>query len=172
MLIPTKACDELAVLCSEGGEEDIEFARSERHLFFNIEGRLLISRMIDGKFPSYRQMIPKGHPYEAHVDREHLAGALKRVALIDSIVVVRLGRDDGDDIQLWSASSEVGDGSEGIPLVGYEGPPLELRFNAQYLLDFMTTALGDKVQISIKDAKSPLLLTDEHYLNVIMGMRA
>ena len=171
-LIPLKAVEELITLCSEEGNEPIEFAHTERHLFFNVDGRLLISRMIDGKFPSYERMVPKDYPHKAYVDRAHLASALKRVALIDGSVILRLGRDEQDVIQLWSASAEVGDGGEGVPVKGYDGEPMELRFNAQYLLDFMSTALGETITMSVKGVSSPILLQDDQYLNVIMGMRA
>ena len=168
VLVPSKALDELVALCGEDAKEDIVFAQTERHLFFNVDGRLLISRRIDGQFPTYEQMIPKTYQYTPQLDRELLTGAVRRVALIDNIIVIRLQE---DRLELWAASQEVGDGDESVEMTGYKGPRMELKFNAQFLLDFLTTALGDKITLAVQDEAKPLLLTDGGYLNVIMGMR-
>jgi ferredoxin len=66
------------------GEGDIQFESGENHLFFEVGGRMLISRMIDGQFPAYERVIPKGNDKTIEFDRERLTSAVKRVALLSN----------------------------------------------------------------------------------------
>src|SRR5207249_6000606 len=82
-ILPNKTLGELARLLTEG-EEDIKYERGENHLFFDVGGRLLISRMIDGQFPAYERVIPKGNDKHIEFERDRLTSAVKRVALLSN----------------------------------------------------------------------------------------
>ena len=82
-ILPKKTLGELGRLLAEG-EGDISYERGENHLFFDVGGRMLISRMIDGQFPAYERVIPKGNDKHIEFERDRLTNAVKRVALLSN----------------------------------------------------------------------------------------
>src|SRR5207247_592690 len=82
-ILPKKTLGELTRLLSEG-DGDVGYERGENHLFFDVGGRLLISRMIDGQFPAYERVIPKGNDKRIDFERDRLTSAVKRVALLSN----------------------------------------------------------------------------------------
>src|SRR5436190_3238432 len=82
-ILPKKTMGELGRLLAEG-EGDIQFERGENHLFFKVNDRTLISRMIDGQFPAYERVIPKGNDKHIEFERDRLTNAVKRVALMSN----------------------------------------------------------------------------------------
>src|SRR5436189_1629140 len=82
-ILPKKTLGELARLLGEG-DGDVSYERGENHLFFKVGDRLLISRMIDGQFPAYERVIPKGNDKHIEFERDRLTNAVKRVALLSN----------------------------------------------------------------------------------------
>lgn len=169
VLIPSKAIDELSALLSEDGDKDVEFCHSDQHLFFRIDDRLMISRQVEGTFPAYERIIPATDANQilVKINRQHLVTVLKRHILISDVVLLALTE---NALDVSSVSAEVGEGSERIS-VAYTGAAVDIRFRAQYVLDFLTSALGESITLSLKDSYSPALFSDADYINVIMGMR-
>jgi DNA polymerase-3 subunit beta len=166
---------ELGKLLAEG-EGDIQFESGENHLFFEVAGRVLISRMIDGQFPAYERVIPKGNDKTIEFDRERLTSAVKRVALLSNerSRAVKFEVDKGK-VDVTSSSSEFGEAHEQLP-VEYSGPLLTISFNAQYVLDFLNVVETDVVSLSLKDDVSqavmkPVGAQGYDYTYVIMPMR-
>jgi DNA polymerase-3 subunit beta len=158
------------------GEGDIQFESGENHLFFEVGGRILISRMIDGQFPAYERVIPKGNDKTIEFDRERLTNAVKRVALLSNerSRAVKFEIDKGK-VEVTSSSSEFGEAHEQLP-VEYAGPAMSISFNAQYVLDFLNVVETDIVSLSLKDEVSqavmkPVGAEGYDYTYVIMPMR-
>ena len=166
-LLPAKALDHLTILLSDSGEGDLTFSRTDRHLFFELDGRVLVSRRIEGKFPSYERIIPTSNDHVVLLDRSAFATMVKRQLLIADIVTLTI---DAGAVDITTSSAEVGDAIERLP-VTYEGPKLEIKLNGGYVVEFLEAATGQQVQMALKDAKSPALFTDDQYINVMMGMR-
>jgi DNA polymerase III subunit beta len=175
VILPKKTLMELGKLLLEG-EGDIQFESGENHLFFEVGGRVLISRVIDGQFPAYERVIPKGNDKHIEFDRERLTNAVKRVALLSNersrAVKVEI---DAGKVDVTSSSSEFGEAREQL-LVDYAGPPLAISFNAQYVLDFLNVVETDVVSLSLKDEVSqavmkPIGAEGYDYTYVIMPMR-
>src|SRR5438045_7587112 len=82
-ILPKKTLGELGRLLTEG-DGDISYERGENHLFFQVGDRMLISRMIDGQFPAYERVIPKGNDKHIEFERDRLTNAVKRVALLSN----------------------------------------------------------------------------------------
>src|SRR5207247_3155698 len=82
-ILPKKTLGELGRLLVEG-DQDVRFERGENHLFFDVGGRILISRMIDGQFPAYERVIPKANDKHIEFERDRLANAVRRVALLSN----------------------------------------------------------------------------------------
>jgi len=167
ILIPRKTMDILPVL----GTGPISVLVGANHLFFSIDGMMLTSRMIEGKFPSYERIIPRDNNKTLTVDRKRLSAALKRIGVAaENNCAVYLSI-SSESLSLSSKSVEVGEADEQMP-AHYEGDPLIMCVNWRYLHDFLDVAEGDTVTIGMKSDKSPLLVADGvSFINVIMTMR-
>jgi DNA polymerase III subunit beta len=176
VILPRKTLMELGRLLGEGGEGDIQFERGENHLFFEVSGRLLISRMIDGQFPAFERVIPKGNDKRIDFDRDRLTSAVKRVALLSNerSRAVKFQIDKGK-VEIASSSPEFGEAKE-VLMVEYSGTPVTICFNAQYVLDFLSVVETDSVGLEFKDEMSqavmkPIGADGYDYTYVIMPMR-
>jgi DNA polymerase-3 subunit beta len=175
VILPKKTLLELGKLLSEA-DGDIRYERGENHLFFAVGDRVLISRMIDGQFPAYERVIPKGNDKDIEFERERLTNAVKRVALLSNerSRAVKFEIDKGK-VDVTSSSSEFGEAREQLT-VEYQGAALAISFNAQYVLDFLNVADTDVVSLSLKDEVSqavmkPVGAQGYDYTYVIMPMR-
>src|SRR5690606_22635307 len=83
-ILPRKALAELGRLLGDAGDVDVQYERGENHLFFEIGPRLLMSRMIDGQFPAYEKVVPKGNDKRVEFERDRLSNAVRRVALLSN----------------------------------------------------------------------------------------
>ena len=174
-ILPKKTLGELARLLGEG-EGDISYERGENHLFFEVAGRLLISRMIDGQFPAYERVIPKGNDKHIEFERDRLTNAVKRVALLSNerSRAVKFQIEKGK-VDVTSSSPEIGEAKETLP-VDYAGTSMQICFNAQYVLDFLAAVATDVVSLELKDEVSqavmkPVGAEGYDYTYVIMPMR-
>jgi DNA polymerase-3 subunit beta len=175
VILPRKTLLELGRLLSEG-EGDIQYERGENHLFFEVGGRLLISRMIDGQFPAFERVIPKGNDKRVEFDRDRLTSAVKRVALLSNerSRAVKFSMDKGK-VEIASSSPEFGEAKE-VLMVEYSAAPVTICFNAQYVLDFLSVVETDSVGLEFKDEMSqavmkPIGADGYDYTYVIMPMR-
>jgi DNA polymerase-3 subunit beta len=174
-ILPKKTLGELARLLAEGDGE-IKYERGENHLFFNVGDRVLISRMIDGQFPAYERVIPKGNDKHIEFERDRLTNAVKRVALLSNerSRAVKFQIDKGK-VDVTSSSPDIGEAHETLP-VEYAGAPMQICFNAQYVLDFLAAVSTDLVALELKDEVSqavmkPIGAEGYDYTYVIMPMR-
>jgi DNA polymerase-3 subunit beta len=175
IILPKKTLLELARLLVEG-DDDVKVERGENHLFFDIGGRVLISRMIEGQFPAYERVIPKGNDRRVEMERERITSAIRRVALLSNerSRAVKLRLEDGK-AEVTSSSPEFGEARELLP-VEYQGPALQICFNAQYVLDFLGVVETDSIALELKDEVSQAVLrpqgvSDYEYTYVVMPMR-
>ena len=175
VILPKKTLLELGKLLAEG-DGDIMFESGENHLFFEVGGRMLISRMIDGQFPAYERVIPKGNDKDIEFERERLTNAVKRVALLSNerSRAVKFEIEKGK-VEVTSSSSEFGEAREQLP-VDYAGTAMTISFNAQYVLDFLNVVETDIVTLSLKDEVSQAVMKPVgaqvyDYTYVIMPMR-
>jgi DNA polymerase-3 subunit beta len=174
-ILPKKTLGELDRLLRETSTE-VRFARTENHLFFEAGQRLLVSRKIDGQFPAFDRVIPRNNDKKIDFERERFARAVRRVALLSSerSRAVRFQIDKGQ-VEVTSSSPEVGEARE-VLLVDYEGPSLQVCFNAQYVSDFLSAVETEQVTLEFKDEVSqavmkPVAPQGYDYLYVIMPMR-
>ena len=175
VILPKKTLLELGKLLVEG-DGDVLFESGENHIFFDVGGRMLISRMIDGQFPAYERMIPKGNDKNIEFERERLTNAVKRVALLSNerSRAVKMEISKGK-VEVTSSSSEFGEAREELQ-VDYTGGSMKISFNAQYVLDFLNVVETDVVMLSLKDEVSqavmkPVGAQGYDYTYVIMPMR-
>ena len=175
-ILPRKALAELGRLLAENSDVDVQYERGENHLFFEIGPRLLMSRMIDGQFPAYEKVVPKGNDKHIEFERDRLTSAVRRVALLSNerSRAVKFLVEKGK-VEVTSSSPEFGEAREPIA-VDYDGPEITICFNAQYVLDFLGAVESDIVALDLKDDVSqavmkPVGVEGYDYTYVIMPMR-
>jgi DNA polymerase-3 subunit beta len=174
-ILPKKTLLELGRLLGDG-DGDITFAKGENHIFFEVDGRLLVSRMIDGQFPAYERVIPKNNDKRIEFERDRISSAIRRVALLSNerSRAVKFSLESGK-VEVASHSPELGEAREQLA-VEYGGPALQISFNAQYVIDFLNAVQTDVIAIEFRDEVSqtvmrPVGTTDYDYTYVVMPMR-
>ena len=174
VLVPRKAIHELSRLLE--GEEQAVFQQVDSHLVFTVGTRTLSSKTIEGQFPAYEKVVALAGDKSVSLEREALATAIRRVSLLSSerSRAVKLALASGR-LDLAASSPDLGEAKESLP-VEYAGGEVEIGFNAQYLLDFLSAAGTDTVTLELKDAESqglfkPAADAEIDYRYVVMPMR-
>jgi DNA polymerase III subunit beta len=174
-LVPKKAMDELKSLL-DSDVETVEFAKDESTLFFRVGPRLLTSRQLTGQFPNYEAVLPKDNSKSITMHGEELGAAIARVAQFadERSRAVRLRLEKGE-LKLSASSTETGESEDSIE-VEYNGDPMAIGFNAQYLTDFIKATGSGDVKLELKDPQSagqlrPAEGEDYKYRYIVMPMR-
>jgi len=131
----------------------------EHDVTFTVGDVQVSTRLLDGTYPDYRQLIPAEYPNRLHVGKDSLLDALRRVRLVvrDNMTPVRLSMRQGG-VDLTVVSQEVGDASETVD-ADFEGTDLTIAFNPTYLIDGVDAVMGDEVLLETIDASKPATVT-------------
>ena len=177
VLIPKKAMDEVEKLSSlAGAEAQMDFAKDESHLFFQVDHRLLISRILTGQFPNYEAVLPRDNNKSVVLERAELSDAVRRVSQLadqrSHAVKMAVSK---EGIEISASSPEYGEAKEIIEK-DYKGDPISIGFNSSYVLDFLAAAAEGPISIELKDEQSagqmrPLADESYRYRYIIMPMR-
>ena len=173
IIVPRKGMAEIRKLCEET-EGSIEIGLGDGFLILRRPDLLLTSRLIDGEFPNFRQILPTGHKVRLVIDRERLIHAVRRMSLVahERSRGFRAQLVDGQ-IELSASSPELGEAREALP-VDYSGTPFESAFNARYVLDALAAMTSKEVVIELSEQLSPAQLRpadDPDQVSVIMPMK-
>jgi DNA polymerase-3 subunit beta len=177
-IVPRKAVQEmarvLATVPAAGAGEGVALAVRENQFFLRTPGFVLASKLVEGQFPNYEQVLPKALPRRLVVAREPLAAGLRRVSVVadDRTRPVRLTAAPGK-LRLTASSQELGEAEEVLP-ADFAGEELTIGFNARYLLDALLPMEDERVEVDLKDGLSPGVFRgagDDAHLCVIMPMR-
>jgi DNA polymerase-3 subunit beta len=177
VLIPKKAMTEVQRLAAEAGDDgEVSFAQDESHLFFQFGRRLLTSRKLTGQFPNYEAVLPRDPNKAVVLERAELQDALRRVSQLadqrSHAVKFVLAK---EGLEISASSPEYGEAKEAIEKE-FNGDPITIGFNAQYLLDFLAAASDGPVSFELKDEQSagqlrPVTDPSCRYRYVVMPMR-
>src|SRR5437667_308077 len=128
----------------------IEVAKSDNHIVFRAGGTLVFSRLIEGPYPNYEQVIPRENDKAATVDKAAMAAALRRMSVVasDQTHRIRLAF-AGGAVKFSVQTPDLGEAQDELP-VTYEGEPLEIGFNAMYLLEILKYMPTDEVRLTFK----------------------
>ena len=148
LIVPPKALEQVRRLF--GPSDEIEIARSDNHLGFRCGSTLVFTRLIEGPYPNYEQVIPKENDKEATADKHALTSALRRVGVVasDQTHRVRLGFGPGT-LAFAVSTPDLGEAQDEIA-ISYGGEELEIGFNANYLLDILKNMPTDEVRLTFK----------------------
>lgn len=173
IIVPRKTVGEVRKLI-EDLDGSVKIALSETKIRFDFDNVVLTSKLIDGTFPDYVRVIPTGNDKMLDVDARAFAEAIDRVSTISSEKsrAVKLIMDT-DRLILSVNSPESGSATEELA-VSYQSEPMEIGFNARYVLDIMDQIGGDNVRLALSDSSAPTLVQDgedDSALYVLMPMR-
>ena len=159
VIVPRKTIDQVRRLLDDGSGP-VEVMVSPQKIRFEFGQASLTSKVIDGAFPDYMRVIPKGNDKQADIDNAVFASAVDRVATIsaEKSRSVKLAF-DLDRVTLTVRNMEAGQGVEEVE-IGYSEEPFEIGFNARYLLDVAGQITGETAHFKFADPASPTLVLD------------
>jgi DNA polymerase-3 subunit beta len=176
MIIPKKAMLELRRLLEEdpSGSGELRLGFSKNHALFKRDGLVMVSKLIDGNYPNYLQVVPAKSTKKVIVSKDLFSHAVKRVSILSkektNAVKMQLEK---DVLTLSTNNPEVGEASEELA-VDYKGEAITIGFNSRYLMDVLSAMDRATIGLELNDSLSPCLITeegDEHYKCVVMPMR-
>jgi DNA polymerase-3 subunit beta len=176
VIVPRKALEEMrkSLEDNDGEDDEVTVSLLDQHLLIRRGDLWLSTRLIDGQFPAYERVIPRGHPKHITLRRDAFLGSLRRVSLFapEKSRAVRLRLASGT-LTVLSESPELGEARDEIE-AEYQDESVTVGFNARYLMDVLNVVDDDQVILEVKDAVSSSLMrpvADPDSLYVIMPLR-
>jgi DNA polymerase-3 subunit beta len=174
VIVPPKALAQVGRIFAP--DDELAVSSDEKQLGLRGERGVVFSRLIEGPYPNYDQVIPRDNDKKLRADKERLASALRRMAVIasDQTHRVRMSMEE-DTLKFHVSTPDVGEGSEQMS-AAYEGDPLEIGFNANYLLEVLRFIDADEVEMTFKAPERAALIQPadgdaEGYLCLVMPLR-
>ena len=171
-IVPRKAV--LEIMRVLGAGEDVQIAITQNQFVLQMPNFVMTARLIEGQFPNYEAVIPKGHPRKMVIARGTVTAALRRVSVMaeERNKPVRFTLNPAS-LRLSASSQELGEAEEVLD-VDYAGEELVIGFNSRYVLDAIAAIETEQVVFELKDSQSAGVIKsieDEGYCCVIMPMR-
>lgn len=175
LIIPKKAMLELRrILEEDTPKAELRLGFSKNHALFKRDGLVMVSKLIDGNYPNYQQVVPAKSTKKVTVSKDVFTHAVKRVSILskEKTNAVKLQLEK-DRLILSTNNPEVGEATEELA-VDYKGEGVAIGFNSRYLMDVLSAMDRPMIALELNDSLSPCLITeegDEHYKCVVMPMR-
>jgi DNA polymerase-3 subunit beta len=170
IIVPTKCVTELSRLLADSG--DIRMQVTQNQVSFETPSTRLISKVVEGNYPNYRQVIPSETRERVTLERQMFLAAVHRVSLLasektNSVKLIFTK----DNLEITANTPDIGEARESIPVV-YKGPNLSIAFNPEYLMAPLRALTEDEVFLDLIDEMSPgVLKIQKPFLYVLMPMR-
>ncbi|HET6570685.1 MAG TPA: DNA polymerase III subunit beta [Solirubrobacterales bacterium] len=171
--IPAKALRELGRLVGAGEVEQVAVSLLSNQALFRAGAVLLNTRLIDGQFPNFRQLLPESYEHDVRLPRAEFLDVARRVSqLAQRNAPLRLAFSQGE-LKVSASTPDVGDAEETMP-AAFEGEPLEIGFNPEFLRDGIESVGGDEVMLRLISPLRPGLLQpvdNEDFRYLVMPIR-
>ncbi len=170
LILPTKAVAELVHIL--GNDGDLRIFAQKNQVIFEFGNTMMSSKLVDGVYPNYRQVIPAGCDERVAIEREALLTALRRVSIIatDKSNATKLTF-SANQLEILSSSPDIGEARELLP-IKYAGKEISVIFNPEYVMDPLKNLDCDEVFFEMNDGNSPAILKcDIPFLYVLMPLR-
>ncbi len=155
--IPARALQELARIAQQDDSESLAVSVGQNQVIFELGDVLLSSRLIDGQFPNYRQLLPESVEHELRLSSTELASVVRRISLLaQKNTPLRLGFREGE-LTISAQTPDVGEASETIP-VPFRGEPFEIGFNPEFLRDGLESVESDELVLKLISPLRPGLI--------------
>lgn len=171
VIVPTKCLTEVSRVLDNSGEEPVQVLLSGNHILFKTGATRFISRLIDGQFPNYQQVIPSGFSTEIEIERSAFLSAAERASLLakEGTSVVKFSIEE-DKLALSANVPDVGETYDEVPVTS-SGGSLEIAFNARYVIEVLRIMEAETVKLKLTGKHSPAVITpaeSDDYIYVIM----
>lgn len=173
-IIPAKTLMELERILSSEKEEEVEIVFSKNQILFIFNNIRLISRLIEGQFPNYEQILPKGFQNEITVDRQFLIKTVKRVGIFarENNNNIKLSL-SGNQLTVTTDATEIGTEESVLDVEGGKGEQV-VALNGQFFLDILMVLSGEKVMVKMGEKLSPIAVVSPkspEFLHIIMPLK-
>lgn len=156
VIVPGKALQQLQRLMPDEG--DVRVSVNESYIGFDLGDTFVHSRLLEGPFPNYRPVIPTSNQHKVQVEREGLAQATRRVAILSNTLThqIKMGV-RADAVSLSVSTPDVGEAQEDV-VASYSGPEMDIGFNASYLQDILKSMQSEDVEFELDQADTAALI--------------
>lgn len=170
MIVPLKTVEELIRTLGESGE--VKILANQKQVAFEFDGTLVISKLVEGTYPNFRQVIPQSSPERVAIEREPFLTAIRRTSQLvsDAVSGVKLTFTK-NRLEVLASAAEIGEGRETMD-VKYSGPDIAISFNPAFLMDPLKALTPDEVFLDLIDDTSPgVIRSTINFVYVLMPIR-
>lgn len=171
--VPVRALQELARVAGSDGGEEIEVAALDNQVVFTAGEVVLSSRLIEGRFPNYKQLLPEAYEHELRVSRSELLDVVRRISLLaQKNAPLRMKFSDGT-LEVSAETPDIGDAREALP-VPFKGEELEIGFNPEFFQDGLDSAETEELILKLISPHRPGLIQsgdDGGFVYLVMPVR-
>jgi len=177
VIVPTRVLNEIVRIFPEEGEK-VKLLIGKNHISFNLEDISITSRLVEGTFPNYEQVIPKEAGVQIRASTKNLSDSIRRVSLLtdEKSNLIKL-KAEKNLLTITGSTPSSGEGKEEIDIV-LEGEEIEVGFNVKYMLDVLRVIDTEETVIKLTSPSSPAIIKpyvkdakEENYLCVVMPLR-
>ncbi len=176
VIIPPKVLNLIPKFISKDDQE-IGIIFGENNIIFNLGDIILTSRLIEGPYPNFEQVIPKSNDKKLTVSKEELAGAVRRVAILSNALTHQVKfAVDSNGLTLSTTNADVGGEAKELLECDYNGDPIEMGYNANYIAEILNKVEGDEVSFELSTPVAAGVIygpnvPPEDYLCLVMPLR-
>jgi DNA polymerase-3 subunit beta len=171
--VPARTLQELSRIASSTGAESITVTALENQVVFTVGDVLLSSRLVEGRFPNYQQLLPESYEHELRIERGELLDVVRRVSLLaQKNAPLRLGFEDGQ-LEVSAQTPDIGEASESLP-GPFKGEPLAIGFNPEFFRDGLESAETEELVLKLISPLRPGLIQsgdDGGFIYLVMPIR-
>ncbi len=171
--VPARTLQELSRIAAANGAETIDVTALENQVVFSVGNVVLSSRLVDGRFPNYQQLLPESYEHELRVERSELLDVVRRISLLaQKNAPLRLAFTEGA-LEISAQTPDVGEARESLP-VSFKGEPLEIGFNPEFFRDGLESAETDELVLKLISPLRPGLIQsgdDGGFIYLVMPIR-
>jgi DNA polymerase-3 subunit beta len=172
--VPARTLQELGRIASAGSSDTIGVAALENQVVFTVDDVVLSSRLVEGRFPNYQQLLPETYEHELRVSRDELLEVVRRVGLLaQKNAPLRLSFTEGT-LDVSAQTPDVGEASESLP-IPFAGEPLEIGFNPEFFRDGLESAESEELVLKLISPLRPGLIQSgeegSDFLYLVMPIR-
>jgi DNA polymerase-3 subunit beta len=169
IIVPIKTVQELNRNLQEEGELSLVIGQNQ--VLFDLGNIVIISRLIEGEFPDYRQVIPPVSEYKMRINREEFLLAIKRASLLTTpdyqAVKLEVFK---DKLVVSKSTPDIGESSEIVPME-YKGKEVAIGFNSNYLIDVLKNLDSELIDLELMDGEKPGVIRSDRYVYIVLPMR-
>ena len=175
IILPYKTVNELIKLLEKCEKMSIAYDNSDQRFYFKTENTVLSSKIIDGSFPDYNQVIPDNIKQKITINKNDFENSIRQVAVMGVDPTRKISLDfNSNSLVVSSSTPDFGEAEDILP-IKYEGEAIKIAFNSYYIRDVLKIIEDETIIIGISSSSSPMLIEEEKYKNfiaIIMPMNA